>query len=67
MGFLGKKSDLFCGRFLTRRDCLRYLMHGWGLLLAMPFSLARAAEVVSGIYKITLEGHGAGFINHLGY
>ena len=103
MGSFGKKPDLFCGRFLTRRDCLRYLMHGWGLLLAMPFSLARAAEVVSGpslldkylgeelryqigywligdvgdakteflgtdvsgIYKINLEGHGAGFINYL--
>ena len=97
------RPDIHSGLPVARRDCLRYLMHGWGLLLAMPFSLARAAEVVSGpslldkylgeelryqigywlignvgdakteflgtdvsgIYKINLEGHGAGFINYL--
>ncbi|MGB5747534.1 MAG: DUF3108 domain-containing protein [Desulfobacterales bacterium] len=28
---------------MTRRDCLRYLMHGLGLLLAVPLSLAKTA------------------------
>jgi hypothetical protein len=91
------------GPGLTRRDCLRYLISGSGLLLTMPLSLTGAAEVapdpslldkylgeelsyqigywlighvgdaktgffgtdVSGIYKISLEGHGVGFINYL--
>ena len=89
--------------FISRHDCLRFIMCGWGFFLTMPFSLTRAAEVrsgpklldkylgeeltyqigywlldhvgdaktgfmptdVSGIYKISLEGHGVGFINFL--
>jgi len=42
------RPDSFFDHCMTRRDCLRYLMRGWGLLLAMPRSLARAAETASG-------------------
>jgi len=97
------RPDIHSGLPVTRRDCLRYLMRGWGLLLAMPFSPARAAEPAAGpgilekylgeelsyqigfwlidhcgdaktsflgtdvpdIYRISLEGHGIGFINSL--
>ena len=97
------KPDAFFGKFMTRRDCLRYLMRGWGLLLALPLSMAKAVENPTGlsildkylgeelsyqigfwfighcgdaktgflrtdvpdIYRISLEGHGVGFINFL--
>jgi hypothetical protein len=103
MRSFGKKPDIFCGRFLTRRDCLRYLMHGWGFLLTSPLFFAKKAASTTGptildkylgeelsyqigfwlighcgdartgflrtdvpdIYKISLEGHGIGFINFL--
>jgi len=97
------RPDIHSGLPVTRRDCLRYLMRGWGLMLAMPLSLARAAEPAAGpgilekylgeelsyqigfwlidhcgdaktsflrtdlpdTYRISLEGHGIGFINSL--
>ena len=48
MGLIKNKTDLYSGLRVTRRDCLRYLIHGGGLLLAMPLSLARAAEIAYG-------------------
>ena len=103
MGSIENKSDVFYGRYLTRRDCLRYLMHGLGLLLAVPLSLAKTAgsttdssilgkylgeelsyqigfwlighcgDAKTGfirtdlhdIYRLSVEGHGIGFINFL--
>lgn len=103
MRFLKNRTDIYSGLPVTRRDCLRYLIHGWGLLLTMPLSLARGAEIASGpnilkkylgeelhyqigfwlidhcgdaktsflptdvpdIYRISLGGHGIGFINSL--
>ena len=97
------KPDAFFGKFMTRRNCLRFLMCGGGLFLTMPLSLAKAAENTTGlsildkylgeelsyqigywlighcgdaktgflrtdvpdIYRISLEGHGVGFINFL--
>jgi len=103
MGIFFNKPDRKSGPFVSRRDCLRYMMCGWGFMLTMPLSLTGAAEVrsgpklidqylgeelryqigywfldhvgdartgfmptdISGIYKISLEGHGVGFINFL--
>jgi hypothetical protein len=103
MGFLFNKPDRYSRPSFSRRDCLRYMMCGWGLMLARPFAPIRAAGVgsdpgllekylgeelryqvgyglldhvgdaktgfmptdVSDIYKISLEGHGVGFINFL--
>jgi len=103
MRSLKNRPDTVFGPGLTRRDCLRYLISGSGLLLTMPLSLTGAAEVASGpsllekylgeelsyqigywlighvgdaktgfsgtdipgIYKISLAGHGVGFINYL--
>lgn len=103
MGSLFNKPDRYSTPFISRRDCLRYLVYGWGFMLTMPFAPTRAAEVrsgpkllekylgeeltyqigywllghvgdaktgfmptdVSGIYKISLKGHGVGFINFL--
>lgn len=48
MGFFNNRPDINPGLPVTRRDCLRYLMRGWGLLLAMPLSPARAAEPAAG-------------------
>ena len=48
MPFLKNRTDIYSGLRVTRRDCLRYLIHGWGLLLAMPLSLARGVETASG-------------------
>jgi len=42
------RPDTTFDHSLTRRDCLRYLISGSGLLLALPFSLTGAAEVASG-------------------
>ena len=103
MRSIKNRPDTYFGPGLTRRDCLRHLIYGCGLMLIMPPFLIRAAEVVSGpslldkylgeelryrigywmighvgdartgfsgtdvsgIYKISLEGHGIGFINYL--
>jgi len=103
MPFLKNRTEIYSGLRVTRRDCLRYLIHGGGLLMTMPLSAARGAEVASGpsilekylgeelhyqidfwlighcgdartgflstdipdIYRISLEGHGIGFINSL--
>ena len=103
MRSLNCKADRYSTPLVSRRDCLRFIMCGWGFFLSMPFSLTRAAGVrsgpklldkylgeeltfqigywlldhvgdaktgfmptdVSGIYKISLEGHGVGFINFL--
>ena len=48
MRFLKNRTEIDSGFAVTRRDCLRYLIHGWGLLLAMPLSLARGAKIASG-------------------
>ncbi len=103
MRSLHNKSVRYGITSVSRRDCLRYMMYGWGLMLVMPFAQIRAAGVrpdpgllekylgeelryrigywlldhvgdartgfvqtdTSGIYKISLEGHGVGFINFL--
>ena len=103
MGSLFNKPDRDSSPSFSRRDCLRYIACGWGLMLTMPFAPIRASEVksgqsildrylgekltyqvgyglldhvgdaktgfmptgISGIYKISLEGHGVGFINFL--
>ena len=103
MRFLKNRPDIYCGLPVTRRDCLRFLMHGFGLLLAVPLSLVKSAASTTGpsilgkylgeelsyqigfwlishcgdaktsfirtdlrdIYRISLEGHGSGFINFL--
>ena len=103
MRFFGARPDTHTGPGVTRRDCLRYFIWGWGLMLPLPLSPARAAETtsgpsllekylgeelsyqigywlldhvgdaktgfmqtdISGIYKLSLEGHGVGFINLL--
>ena len=103
MGSLFNKPDRYSTPFISRRDCLRYIVCGWGLMVTMPFAPPRAAEVKTrpgildkylgeelryqigyglldhvgdaktgfmptdnpGIYKISLEGHGVGFINFL--
>jgi hypothetical protein len=97
------RTDSFFDHCVTRRDCLRYLMRGWGLGLTMPLFIAKAAAKTTGasildkylgeelsyqigfwlighcgdaktgffltdvpdIYRISLEGHGIGFINSL--
>ena len=41
--------DAFFGKFMTRRDCLRCLLRGWGLLLALPISVAKAAKNTTGL------------------
>ena len=48
MRFLKNRPDIYSGPPVTRRDCLRYLIRGWALLLTMPPSLARGAEIASG-------------------
>ena len=48
MPFLKNRTEIYSGLRVTRRDCLRYLIHGWGLLMTMPLSAARGAEVASG-------------------
>jgi hypothetical protein len=48
MRSLKNRPDTYLGRSLTRRDCLRYLISGSGLLLVMPLSLTGAAEIASG-------------------
>ena len=103
MGSLFNKPNRDSSPSFSRRDCLRYIVYGWGLLLTRPFAPTRAAEVkirpgildrylgeeltyqigyglldhvgdaktgfmptdIPGIYKISLEGHGVGFINFL--
>jgi len=103
MRFLKNRPDIYSGLPVTRRDCLRYLMHGLGLLLAVPLSLAKSVASTTGpsildkylgeelsyqigfwlishcgdaktgflrtdlpdIYRLSLEGHGIGFINFL--
>jgi len=103
MRFLKNRPDINSGLRVTRRDCLRYLIYGGGLLLTMPLFQARGEEIASGpnilekylgeelryqigfwlighcgdaktgflptdvpdIYRISLEGHGIGFINSL--
>ena len=97
------RSDALSGHYITRRNCLRYLIGGWGLMMTQPLSLIQASEFKSnpsildrylgeeirykiaywlighvgdakteffrtdlpGIYRISLEGHGIGFINSL--
>ena len=103
MRFLKNRSDIYSGLPVTRRDCLGYLIHGLGLLLAVPLSLAKSVASTTGpsildkylgeelsyqigfwlishcgdaktgflrtdlpdIYRLSLEGHGIGFINFL--
>ena len=103
MRFLKNRPDIYSGLPVTRRDCLRYFIHGWGLLLTGPLFLAKTAVRTNGpsilgkylgeelsyqigfwlidhcgdaktsfirtdlpdIYRISLEGHGVGFINFL--
>ena len=98
-----KRSGTFFGDCMTRRDCLRYFIHGGGFLLTLPLLLVKTAAGSSGtsilgkylgeelsyqigfwlighcgeaktsflptdlpdIYKVSLEGHGVGFINFL--
>lgn len=103
MRFLKNRPDIYSGLSVTRRDCLGYLIHGLGLLLAVPLSLAKSVASTTGpsildkylgeelsyqigfwlishcgdaktgflrtdlpdIYRLSLEGHGIGFINFL--
>lgn len=97
------RCHIFFGDCMTRRDCLRYFLHGWGILLTIPHFLVKKATGTTGpsilskylgeelsyqigfwlighcgdaktsfrptelsdIYKVSLEGHGVGFINFL--
>ena len=97
------KPDMHSSFSVSRRDFLRYFIGGWGMIMTMPLSLARSAEVgiypsllekylgeelgyqigfwlmghcgdaktgflptdVPDIYRISLEGHGIGFIDFL--
>lgn len=103
MRFLKNRPDIYSGLPVTRRVCLGYLIHGLGLLLAVPLSLAKSVASTTGpsildkylgeelsyqigfwlishcgdaktgflrtdlpdIYRLSLEGHGIGFINFL--
>lgn len=103
MRFLINRPDIYSGLPVTRRDCLRYVMYGLGLLLAGPRFHSKTVASTTGpsildkylgeelsyqvgfwlishcgyaktgfirtdlpdIYRISLEGHGVGFINFL--
>ena len=73
MRSLHHKPDKYPITSVSRRDCLRYMMCGWGLMLTMPLGLTRAAEVRPGPSLLEkYEGEklryqiGYGLIEHVG-
>jgi len=45
---MNRSSQIHDDPSITRRDCLRYLICGWGLAFGMPLSLSTVAEATSG-------------------